>query len=219
MEQIASRFVLLAALAAGVLVVPTAGEAQLIAGPGLGSKAKNAGPPPAPPPPALPGARVSKEMVAPPDRPPSDLQPNDALFDAINRGDIATARDAISRGADLNARNVLGMTPMELSVDLGRNDISFAAVPCEAAVPATDHRLPRRKRRKRRRPRPRRIRKRSAGRRPARCAKPPRPPRRPPGCSPETAEPRPPLPASLGSTPPVAPRAEQPCLNPASSLA
>src|SRR5205823_1108543 len=81
MEQIASRFVLLAALAAGVLVVPTAGEAQLIAGPGLGSKAKNAGPPPAPPPPALPGARVSKEMVAPPDRPPSDLQPNDALFD------------------------------------------------------------------------------------------------------------------------------------------
>ncbi|MDR3534080.1 MAG: hypothetical protein P4L90_26385, partial [Rhodopila sp.] len=28
-------------------------------------------------------------------------------------------------GADLNGVNVLGMTPMELSVDLGRNDISF----------------------------------------------------------------------------------------------
>ena len=28
-------------------------------------------------------------------------------------------------GADLSATNILGMTPMELSVDLGRNDISF----------------------------------------------------------------------------------------------
>jgi hypothetical protein len=53
------------------------------------------------------------------------MEPNDALFDAINRGDLGAARDAISRGADLSARNILGMTPMELSVDLGRNDISF----------------------------------------------------------------------------------------------
>lgn len=53
------------------------------------------------------------------------MEPNEALFDAINRGDIGAARDAISRGADLNALNILGMTPMELSVDLGRNDISF----------------------------------------------------------------------------------------------
>ena len=53
------------------------------------------------------------------------MSPNDALFDAINRGDIAAARDAMSRGAELEARNMLGMTPMELSVDLGRNDISF----------------------------------------------------------------------------------------------
>jgi ankyrin repeat protein len=53
------------------------------------------------------------------------MSPDDALFDAINRGDIAAARDALSRGAELDARNLLGMTPMELSVDLGRNDISF----------------------------------------------------------------------------------------------
>jgi hypothetical protein len=77
------------------------------------------------PPPALPGAASSANRVAPAVRPPTDMEPNDALFDAINRGDIATARDAISRGADLRARNILGMTPMELSVDLGRNDISF----------------------------------------------------------------------------------------------
>jgi hypothetical protein len=53
------------------------------------------------------------------------MDPNEALFDAINRGDIGAARDALNRGAELNATNILGMTPMELSVDLGRNDISF----------------------------------------------------------------------------------------------
>jgi hypothetical protein len=77
------------------------------------------------PPPALPGATSRADQVAPATRIPTDMSPNDALFDAINRGDIAAARDALSRGAELNAQNVLGMTPMELSVDLGRNDISF----------------------------------------------------------------------------------------------
>lgn len=76
-------------------------------------------------PPALPGAASNADTAAPATRLPSDMSPNDALFDAINRGDVAAARDAMSRGAELSARNVLGMTPMELSVDLGRNDISF----------------------------------------------------------------------------------------------
>jgi len=76
-------------------------------------------------PPALPGATSRNEVAAPATRNPSDMSPNDALFDAIDRGDIAAARDALSRGAELNAQNMLGMTPMELSVDLGRNDISF----------------------------------------------------------------------------------------------
>jgi hypothetical protein len=53
------------------------------------------------------------------------MAPTAALFDAINRGDIIAARDALNRGADLNAQNVLGMTPIDLSVDLGRNDITF----------------------------------------------------------------------------------------------
>jgi hypothetical protein len=53
------------------------------------------------------------------------MSPNDALFDAIDRGDLADARDAMSRGADLSARNILGMTPIDLSVDLSRNDITF----------------------------------------------------------------------------------------------
>jgi hypothetical protein len=79
----------------------------------------------APPPAAVPGARARPDTVAPADRAAADLPPTEALFDAINRGDIVTARDAVSRGADLDGTNLLGLTPLELSVDLGRNDISF----------------------------------------------------------------------------------------------
>lgn len=80
--------------------------------------------PPLPAPAAVPGA-TARSPAAPATHAPTDLQPTDALFDAINRGDIAAARDALNRGADIDGVNVLGMTPMELSVDLGRNDISF----------------------------------------------------------------------------------------------
>lgn len=100
--------------------------AQMLGNGGMGSHApQQQEKPPEPPPPAVPGSRVGKEVVAPPDRAAGDLQPNDALFDAINRGDLAATRDAINRGADLNAHNLLGMTPLDLSIDLGRNNISF----------------------------------------------------------------------------------------------
>lgn len=85
---------------------------------------ETAGPARPVPPPAIPGARQSMG-AAPAARSPSEMSPNEALFDAINRGDIAAVRDALNRGADLGGRNILGMTPLELSVDLGRNDISF----------------------------------------------------------------------------------------------
>jgi len=75
-------------------------------------------------PPALPGATPRADRVAP-SAAGRIADPTEALFDAINRGDIATARDAIDRGADLSGQNVLGMTPLDLSVDLGRNDITF----------------------------------------------------------------------------------------------
>jgi len=80
--------------------------------------------PPLPAPDAVPGAKA-RAPAAPSTHSAGDLQPTEALFDAINRGDIASARDALNRGADLDGVNILGMTPMELSVDLGRNDISF----------------------------------------------------------------------------------------------
>lgn len=76
------------------------------------------------PAPVLPGAATRSDRVAPATG-TAIADPNAALFDAINRGDIASARDALDRGADLDAHNVLGMTPLDLSVDLGRNDITF----------------------------------------------------------------------------------------------
>jgi hypothetical protein len=75
----------------------------------------------------LPGARrsatITKGAVN------SDLlSPNDQLFDSIDRGDITSARDAIARGADLGATDAVGQTPIDESVALGRNDITFLLV-------------------------------------------------------------------------------------------
>ncbi|MGI4954926.1 MAG: hypothetical protein ACRYGM_24225 [Janthinobacterium lividum] len=78
-----------------------------------------------PAPPALPGARAEPDAVAPASKVAVDMPPTEALFDSINRGDLAGAKDAIGRGADINGTNVLGLTPLELAVDLGRNQISF----------------------------------------------------------------------------------------------
>lgn len=76
------------------------------------------------PPPALPGA-ASHETAAPAAENASEMSPNAALFDAINRGDVAGVRSALNRGAILSAHNDLGLTPIELAVDLGRHDILF----------------------------------------------------------------------------------------------
>ena len=87
-------------------------------------------------PPGQPGARPARPPALPglaarraPDPIPADdnanLSPTPALFDAITRGDLAAARDAVNRGADLNGRNALGLTPTDWAVDQGRNDILF----------------------------------------------------------------------------------------------
>jgi hypothetical protein len=121
-----NRFIPASIAVALLVAAPSLAQAQMFNQIGnSGNSGKPTAPAPqAPPPPALPGA-ASTGAAAPPSRPATDMEPTDALFDAINRGDIGAARDAISRGADLRGHNILGMTPMELSVDLGRNDISF----------------------------------------------------------------------------------------------
>jgi hypothetical protein len=83
-------------------------------------------------PPALPGA-ASTGAPAEPSAGKANLSPNEALFDAVNRGDLAAAREAVNRGADIEARDVLGLTPLELSIDLGRNDITFLLLPLRSA--------------------------------------------------------------------------------------
>jgi hypothetical protein len=116
-------WILWGSLGLTLVAATTGAQAQMFNSIGGGGRAPQAAPK-VEPPPALPGAQSSAK-VAPATKAPTDMEPNDALFDAINRGDLSTARDAVSRGADLSATNVLGMTPLELSVDLGRNDISF----------------------------------------------------------------------------------------------
>lgn len=107
---------------------PSVGQFQGITGaPSIGGQApagmaSRAGPPP---PAGLPGAQSNPGTAAPSAKPPAMMDPTDALFDAINRGDIGAARDAVTRGADLGGHNLLGMTPIQLSVDLARNDITF----------------------------------------------------------------------------------------------
>jgi hypothetical protein len=79
------------------------------------------------PPPALPGlsARQAPQPIPADPARAQSLSPTAALFDAIARGDLAAARDAVARGADLNARNVLGLTPLDAAVDQRRDEIAF----------------------------------------------------------------------------------------------
>jgi ankyrin repeat protein len=101
--------------------------------------------PPTPPsaptalPPALPGlASRGPSTAIPPDANFNNLGPTEALFDSINRGDLGAARDAVSRGADLNGRNVLGLTPIDSAVDQGRNDIAFFLLSARGPGPISD---------------------------------------------------------------------------------
>jgi ankyrin repeat protein len=76
-------------------------------------------------PPALPGAGNVAPSTAPSVAKQQSGDPTTQLFTAINGNDYASAQDAISRGADLNAQNALGETPIDLSVSLNRNSITF----------------------------------------------------------------------------------------------
>ena len=88
-----------------------------------------------PKPAALPGARTAQPApAAAAERPAAEMRPTEALFDAVNRGDIAAARDALGRGADIDGRNILGLTSLELAVDLGRNDITFLLLSMRGAA-------------------------------------------------------------------------------------
>jgi hypothetical protein len=93
---------------------------------------------PAEPPPSIPGAMPDSEaVVIPSDKVAAEMSPNDALFDAINRGDLAAAKDALNRGAQLDSHNVLGQTPTDAAIDLSRNDITFLLLSMRGSVAST----------------------------------------------------------------------------------
>jgi hypothetical protein len=76
-------------------------------------------------PPAVPGAGDENITTAPSVAKQQTGDPTAELFTAINGNDYNSAQDAISRGADLGAQNALGETPIDLSVGLNRNSITF----------------------------------------------------------------------------------------------
>lgn len=112
------------ALLALSLLLPGAAMAQgRLGGAGLLRPTEPAAPRERPP--GLPGLQSRPSQVIPPTNAPSGMNPTDALFDAISRGDVAAAREAVGRGADTNARNALGLTAADSAVDQGRPDMIF----------------------------------------------------------------------------------------------
>ena len=120
------RITLPLALVCSLAALPALAQSGGFSGPGgIPTPQARPGGAPAGPPPALPGlaSRRAPEPI------PADttrvLEPTAALFDAITRGDLPAARDAVARGADFDQRNVLGLTPIDAAVDRGRNEILF----------------------------------------------------------------------------------------------
>jgi hypothetical protein len=91
-----------------------------------------AGAQPAPPGPGAPSAETTPRAAAPraagapqQRRTPRSTAPTDQLFEAINEGEMEDVRAAVAAGADIGARNILGLTPVDLAIDLGRNDVAL----------------------------------------------------------------------------------------------
>ncbi len=77
-------------------------------------------------PPAVPGAGNSSALSTSLPIPKTETgDPTVELFTAVNSGDYNAAQDAVSRGADMNAQNAFGETPLDLSIALNRNPITF----------------------------------------------------------------------------------------------
>ena len=81
--------------------------------------------------PAWPAPAQPARGAAPPglDDGPAAATPTEALFNAINLGDLDQVRAAVAAGADTGRRNVLGLTPLDLAVDLGHAGIAFYLMP------------------------------------------------------------------------------------------
>lgn len=76
-------------------------------------------------PPALPGAAVPAVATGPVLAKPDIGDPTAALFAAITKGDDSAAQFALGRGADLQAQDQFGETPLDLAIALNRTSTIF----------------------------------------------------------------------------------------------
>ncbi|MDE2319107.1 MAG: ankyrin repeat domain-containing protein [Rhodospirillales bacterium] len=74
----------------------------------------------------LPGiGNIAPPATGPQIQKPASGDPTQELFAAINANDYGSAQDAVSRGADITAKDQFGETPLDLSIALNRNNITF----------------------------------------------------------------------------------------------
>ncbi|WP_155992596.1 ankyrin repeat domain-containing protein [Acidocella facilis] len=109
--------------------------AQMAGGLGSGMSMGGAGGAPAPKmeprapqiaPSGLPGVgNMAPPSTGPQLKAPIGGDPTQELFTAISKNDYGSAQDAISRGAQLSAKNQFGETPIDMSIALNRNAITF----------------------------------------------------------------------------------------------
>lgn len=130
-RQAGMTYFRLLALGFALTVAAAPAMAQLSGG-GMGGITPGGGQAPQPQPrtpdiapPALPGAAPSAAPTGPVMQKPITGDPTAALFTAITKGDNAAAQNALGRGADLNAQNEFGETPLDLSIALNRTSITF----------------------------------------------------------------------------------------------
>jgi hypothetical protein len=115
-----------AAPAALVLSAPAALAQSMVPNGQSGPEVQPKAPTPDFAPPAIPGAGPGPGIATAPKVAKVDNgDPTTELFDAVNKGDYAAAQDAISRGANLDAQNALGETPLDLAISLNQNSLTF----------------------------------------------------------------------------------------------
>jgi len=119
-------YLLAAAIGAGFLLAPAARAQSMVPNGQSGPQVQPKAPAPDFAPPAIPGAGGAPGIATAPKVAKADQgDPTTELFTAINANDYAGAQDAISRGANLTAQNPLGETPLDLSIALNQNSITF----------------------------------------------------------------------------------------------
>jgi hypothetical protein len=131
-RQAAMTYFRLLALGFALTVAAAPAMAQYSGGGNMGGITPGGGQAPAPQPrtpdiapPALPGAAPASAPTGPVMQKPVTGDPTAALFVAITKGDDTAAQNALGRGADLNAQNQFGETPLDLSIALNRTSITF----------------------------------------------------------------------------------------------